>query len=138
MKLIAAIIILTAIAITGCTVRGGWPRFLRWGESPGWNGPKSNSTRLDDIPPIWIGRDALLDALAQRDTQIIDLVDVGHALIARYGKEYALEIVDYTWKFLTYDAPETRTKDMFWLEKQGPRVRDVAWMVNYKNLWNAP
>lgn len=27
------------IALTGCTVRGGWPRFLRPGEAPGWHAP---------------------------------------------------------------------------------------------------
>ena len=25
--------------LTGCTVRGGWPRFVRQGEAMGWHGP---------------------------------------------------------------------------------------------------
>jgi len=31
---------LLLVGLSGCTVRGGWPRFLRPGESPGWSGPK--------------------------------------------------------------------------------------------------
>lgn len=42
MKMMKTKILLFAIVIVmaGCTVRGGWPRFLRWGEAPGWSGPK--------------------------------------------------------------------------------------------------
>jgi hypothetical protein len=34
---VAGVLVMAALA--GCTVRGGWPRFLRPGEAPGWHGP---------------------------------------------------------------------------------------------------
>lgn len=29
--------------LAGCTIRGGWPRFLRPGEAPGWQGVKADA-----------------------------------------------------------------------------------------------
>ncbi len=41
---IYCLLMLIALALLiGCTVRGGWPRFLRAGESPGWNGPQPDN-----------------------------------------------------------------------------------------------
>ena len=38
--LIAAFFFVVIISLlTGCTVRGGWPRFVRPGETPGWHAP---------------------------------------------------------------------------------------------------
>lgn len=36
-------LITVCLFFTGCTVRGGWPRFLRSGESPGWDAPKPDA-----------------------------------------------------------------------------------------------
>jgi hypothetical protein len=41
-------LLLIILTCAGCTVRGGWPRFLRHGESPGWSGPKPNPYTWND------------------------------------------------------------------------------------------
>jgi hypothetical protein len=41
--LISASLAIALLILAGCTVRGGWPRFLRPGESWGWSGPAPNT-----------------------------------------------------------------------------------------------
>lgn len=49
-KYLMLLIVLLLLVLTGCTVRGGWPRFLRKGEAWGWNGPKPDKAAAPRAP----------------------------------------------------------------------------------------
>lgn len=47
------------LCLTGCTVRGGWPRFLRHGEAPGWDGPKPDAAVSSAPAPLAVAQPPL-------------------------------------------------------------------------------
>lgn len=80
----------------------------------------------------------LLNTLKARDTQALDLVIVGQNLVKQYGNVRAEKLVLDAWAELTSGADPEKSKDVIWLVSQTPRVRDVAWLVQYRSEWLKP
>lgn len=137
-NLIAALVItVSAIPLCGCTVvsqQRAFPK-LAWA----WSHDarlereyrKSEDARIENTRR----KAELSDTLKQRDTKTLDLVVVGKDLVAKYGKYTAEKLVLETWSDLTNGAAQEKAKDVIWLQDQGHRVQDVAWMVAYREEW---
>src|SRR5438046_2928924 len=80
----------------------------------------------------------LLNTLKARDTQTLDLAMIGQNLVKQYGNIRAEKLVLDAWAELTSGAPPEKSKDVIWLMSQTPRVRDVAWLVQYRTEWLKP
>jgi hypothetical protein len=117
--------LLFLLSSLSCTVRGGWPRFLRPGEASDSAIRKEQAARDNAVAD-------LQSQLARRDTEILDLEAVGKALVSKWGKSAALWAVYNAWPA---GAPISKACDVLWLQDQPARVRDVAWMVCFKDQW---
>lgn len=77
----------------------------------------------------------LMARLAVRDTQPIDLTVVGKAMIESYGSVNAFQAVINCWSDLTQGADIAKVSDIMWVKDQSNRVRDLAWLINFKSEW---
>jgi hypothetical protein len=95
------------------------------------------SRQLEEFGPQ--GRvNYLLNVLSARDTQTLDLVLVGRDLVKKYGVGGAEQLVLDTWSALTNHQPTTKAGDVVWLMAQPARVKDVAWLVQFRSEWLKP
>lgn len=129
MKLLAIPILL--LLLCGCTVRGGFPRFLRKGEAS--DGAIAKEMKQREQAKIDLT--AFLSKLDTRGTETLDLVAVGKSLVKSYGADASRWAVWDLWGTLTTNAPASKVCDVIWLQGQRPRVRDVAWLLCYKDEW---
>ncbi len=124
MKLKLTALAAAALLLVGChTNSSGWP--IIWG--------LHNGTPVVESPKPA----ELLKVLKDRDTTTLDLVEVGHRLVKKYGTFWAERLVLDTWAELT-SQPIEKSSDVIWLVDQSPRVRDVAWMLQYRSEWLKP
>lgn len=121
-------LVLLTVILVGCTVRGGFPRFLRKGEA-------SDSAIAKDERQRAAARLALPLLLAERDTKIIDLAAIGKTMVNKYGAWNTEAALWELWGSLTHNASSEKIRDVIWLQDQGARVRDVAWMLYYTAEW---
>jgi hypothetical protein len=84
---------------------------------------------------IAVAETELLTVLSGRDANTMDLVKVGQTLIQKYGRVTAVAAVQKAWDDQSTSAPHARAKDMMWLQSQKPRVRDLAWLLNFQEEW---
>lgn len=125
---VAGLLALLLIAFSGCTVRGGWPRFLRPGEA-------SDSAIRKEAQQLAAAKDDLTKQIALRRIQVVDLYEVGRTLVSKYGKAYALKTVWDMWAASVKKEDYTRYSDVVWLQTQSPTVMDLAWLANFRDEW---
>jgi hypothetical protein len=81
------------------------------------------------------GAAGLINTLHARDTNVLDLVEVGKDLVKKYGRDRSDKIVRLAWAHLTSAKDPAMAGDVMWLQHQSPRVRDVGWMLTYESEW---
>lgn len=117
--------LLLIMSCWGCTVRGGWPRFLRWGEASDGAIRRELAAREGAVADLR----HLLDL---RATSSVDLEAVGKSLVKKWGRDGASYAVYSAWPA---HQSVTNACNVIWLQDQPARVRDVAWLICYRQQW---
>jgi hypothetical protein len=73
--------------------------------------------------------------LYQRDTEPMDMAALGRVTIEFYGTNVAWQVVTAAYEDFSHGAPLDKATNVMWLLDQGPRVRDTAWLINYRSEW---
>lgn len=132
MRFTASLILLLLLAgCGGCTVRGGWPRFLRPGEP-------SDSALKKDAANRESAKVELTKAIALRRTEVVDLYAVGQGLVKQYGRNAAMSAVWDMWGAAVPREKYTNYCDVIWLQSQPPNVEDLAWLACFRDEWAKP
>jgi hypothetical protein len=73
--------------------------------------------------------------LSQRDKDPMDLADLGRLMVQVYGTNIAWQLVCTAYADYSNGAALSNVSNLFWLLDQPPRVRDTAWMINFRKEW---
>jgi hypothetical protein len=78
----------------------------------------------------------LMVELVNRDKATVDLTLIGADLVDHYGDAKAWDTVTEEWFLLTQWTPLEQAKDVMWLQDQPARVRDLAWLIQFRAQWS--
>lgn len=73
--------------------------------------------------------------LSQRDTEPMDLADLGKLMVGEFGTNIAWQIVITAWNDYSHGSPINEVSNVMYLVDQPPRARDCAWMINFSKEW---
>lgn len=73
--------------------------------------------------------------ISERDTKIVDLAKVGKSMVNKFGEDQAIKTITEVWNEQTGSQPAAKAGDAMWLQDQPPRVRDLAWLINFQSEW---
>lgn len=76
--------------------------------------------------------------LCQRDTEPMDLAELGKVMVEYFGTNVAWQIVITAYGDYSHGAKLDNATNAMWLVSQSPRTRDTAWMINYRREWTVP
>lgn len=75
------------------------------------------------------------NCLARRDKAEVDLAKLGRTFVRDYGSNVTWQVVCTAWDDYSHGAQLDQVTNVMWLVDQSPRVRDTAWMINFRSEW---
>lgn len=120
------ILLICAIWITGCTTRGGWPRFLRPGEASDKSISKErNQDAAKSDLLILLAR---LDALTNATNRWWEAERGASKLRDKYPYYVLGEAARNIWSEQVTQSSDKACDDA-WLKQQSDHIRNLAWLV---------